>query len=237
MFKYKAQAVLLSRQNHECVNFLKGICNNYNINLIYNNDFFEFVTKVVNLIPELILIDGSTFNVKNFPFHLLDNLIFKEKAKIIILSDNFICNNSYIDIVSLNQIPAYIENFFKNKYFTPKINFRKDRSVQINNFLNKIGFKANHIGKIYLAESINLIINNRMLSTHLSNYCYPVIAEKNKTKAKNVEKDIRLAVKKAFLQRTPRVWEDAFNIIFTEIPSNKFFISLCVDKILEIENF
>ena len=237
MFKYKAQAVLFSRQNHECTSILKNIFAKHNINLIYNNDFFEFVSKVVNILPEFILIDGSTFNVANFPFNLLDNIVFRERAKIVILSEDFMCDNKYIDIVSLNKIHIYIENYLKNRKFESKINLRKDRTVAINNFLNSLGFKANHIGKIYLADCINLIINNRMLSTHLTNFCYPRIADKNKTKVKNVEKDIRLAIIRAYANRAPSVWEDMFNVVFSEVPSNKFFIYLCVDKILELEKF
>lgn len=236
MDKYNAEAILFSRNNIKYTNILSKIFEKYNVNFLYKGDFFDLASEIVYLLPEFILIDGSTFNVAKFPYHLLTHFIFKERTKIIILSENFICENKYIDVVDFNYIENYIENYFKNRQDIKEYSVPKDRSNIINDFLISIGFSSKLTGKDYLKDCINLLINHRLLSKGLNRNCYTLVANKNRTKTFNVERTIRTAIKNAYLNRKPNHWEQVFNTNFDRMPSVKTFIFMCVDKIIEIKN-
>lgn len=234
---FKAQAVLLSNKNLLCVQRLKEILTKYDIGLIYSGDFFDFITKVINTMPEFIFIDASTFNVENFPFNLLNNSVFKEKTKVVILSDNFSCSNPYIKVVGLCKLESYIIHYTNNINDEDKFKIHKDYTKEINNFLLKVGISPKYIGRDYLTDCINLVLNNKLLINELCEYCYVCVAGKNKSKATCVERNIRWAIKYSYLKREPNVWENTFGIEFNAVPPNKYFICLCVDKLSEILKF
>lgn len=231
--KYKAQAVLFSRRNLNCVTYLNNILNKYEFRLFYTDDFFDFISKVFYSAAEFILIDGETLNLSNFPYHLLKNKIFKERTKIILLSENFKCCNEYVCVTQLSRLDKYFEDYCNNKKKELKYINRKDYSIKINELLTKIGIGGHYFGRDYLIDCINLIINDSAKLSDLSSSAYLYIAQKNKINPSSVERDIRNAVKGSFKRRVPNIWEETFGVQFNGPPPNKYFIFLCVDKILK----
>ena len=237
MKRYKAQGVLFSKNNYKLVDCLNKTFLKTEMHLYYSGDFFDFVSKVVDIKAELVFIDASAFDVKKFPFQLLNNSNFKEKIKIVIVSDNFVCSNPYIDVVGISKLENYILNYYNNMKDELEYKICRDFSKEIINFLLKVGVFPKYKGRDYLADCFNLILNNKFLLNQLCDNCYVRVAGKNKSKASCVERNIRWTIKYSYLKREPNVWEKIFGIEFNRVPPNKFFIGLCVDKISEILKF
>lgn len=231
MNKYNSSAILFSRNSYDYLLNLKNLCNDNGINLIYERDFYNLLQKSIKILPNLILIDASTVNVNKFPFATLNNEIFEDKTKIVIISDNFVCENKYIKVIKLEALPNFISN---NRFKSFNLNnniLHEDYSGEINNLLLKLGFSPNLKGKDYLKSCINLIINDGIHFRCLSKDCYPILALNYNTETSNIERDIRNAIKTSFLKNNIDMWQENFNCVLDKIPSNKQFIYLCVDKI------
>ncbi|MBE5745871.1 MAG: hypothetical protein E7359_01090 [Clostridiales bacterium] len=231
MAKYNLSAILFSRNTYDYLLSIRQMCMKNQINLIYERDFYSFLRKANKILPNYIIIDSSTVNVSKFPFDSLKNEIFKDRIKIMILSDNFICTNKYIKILSLQELEScFANNIYKDVDVEPNI-FQVDFGNKINNLLLKLGFSPNLKGKDYLKFCINLIINDGVHFRCLSKDCYPILALNYHTEISNIERDIRNAIKTSFIKNNIKVWCEILNCNLDKIPSNKQFIYLCVDKI------
>lgn len=230
MDNYNASAILYSRNSYDFLLNIKDICNKNTINLFYERDFFNLATKTIQTLPNFIIIDNSSVKVEKFPFEILNNQFFEKTTKIVILSDKFECKNKFIDVVPYNKLQSYLMQNNHN-FKTVKQIASEDFSNKINNLLLKLGISPNLKGRDYLKFCINLIVNDGMNFRGLYKDCYPVLAINYKTKVINIERDIRNAIKTAYLTNNYKNWEQYFNCFLEKVPSNKKFICLCVDKI------
>lgn len=231
MNNYSASAILYSRNNYDFLLNIKDICKKSTINLIYEREFYNLANKVVKIIPDFIIIDGSTININKFPYEILNNQIFENKMKIIILSDNFTCHNKLISVITLKELQNFISHFMYKNVKIHCQNLQEDYSNKINNLLLKLNFPPNLKGKNYLTSCINLILNDGVHFRCLYKDCYPILALNFNTESNNIERDIRNSIKVAYNNSNNQEWQNYFDCLFDKIPSNKKFIYLCVDKI------
>lgn len=119
-------------------------------------------------------------------------------------------NNSYspenvLEIIEMT-LPYYKKKLAsKTQSLAAKYSMEKEQEYQqsyVEQELEKMGFKANKLGTVILAEAICIKLNaksNQMIQ--VTNDIYPVIAAKRSTTAANVEKNIRNGIE--------RVWKHA----------------------------
>lgn len=226
-------AIFFTSEDYDTIIKIKDICKSVNINLIIEKDFCAVINKLIKVKPSFIFIDGKINNLKNFPFKIVESETFRKETKLVIISDNFVVNSCFIDVVSLTSLEKYILNSSFYYMSTNKINI--DKSI-INNFLLKAGFSPSHKGKDYLKECINLVLEDDIAYNCLNKSCYPIIAHIFRTEVINIDRNIRTAIKKAYAMRDKEYWEKCFGVNMDKTPTSRNFIYLCVDKLKESYN-
>ena len=228
-------AILFSSEDYDTVIRVKDICNQTSINLLIETDFFTLFTQIEKLKPKFVFIDERVRKLKTFPLEILDNPIFKKATQLVILSNNFICKEDFIDVVEIKNLKNYILN--NNVYYLKPSNNNiiVDDSF-INKFLIKLNLCSSLKGKNYLIDCVSLILEDNISYNYLNSECYPVLAHNYNTGIINIDRNIRTAIQKAFKKRNVKYWEECFNQKFIKAPTTKDFIYMCVDKIKELYN-
>ena len=114
MKNFTNNAILYTKDNYDLLNKTKNICKNTNLNLFCEIDFFNLVQKIVKVKPKFIFIDEETKNLNIFPFEIIKDSIFKNQTKIIILSDNYVCNNNLIEVIPINKLEYKMIDRYEN---------------------------------------------------------------------------------------------------------------------------
>lgn len=231
MCLYNNTAILMTEKNYELLYEVKDICKTSNFNLIYEKDFYGLLQKVVRVNPKLIIIDEDCRFIKSFPFEILKNKVFEKEIKVVIVGNNFKCENTNVVVLPLHKLQDYIwgcEDF----YLEEKRVF-ENCDKKINDLLFKMGFTPKLKGKDYLKDCIKLILEGAEQFSCLNKDCYPVIASNYKTHIINIDRNIRNAIQKAYGCSDKRIWEESLKSNFDRVPSSRSFIFMCVDKIKE----
>mgnify|MGYP003571316998 CR=1 FL=1 len=231
---YLDSAILLASKDEDKVYYVKNVCKNINYNLVIEKDFYQFFKNLINLRPKFAFIDILAENLKEFPFKLLESSVFKDETKLVVLDENFISNNKFIDCVNLYKLESYIlsSNFYLKQ---PNIEVVKVDRTLINNILLKLNFGPSLKGKEFLKESIYLILENRNYYGQLKN-CFAQVAQKYCTRPLNVDRNIRTAISKAYKKQDKINWSEYFGVDISLTPTIHDFIFLCADKIIELYN-
>ena len=230
---YNKTAIFYTKNNYEIYLRIKEICKRTKYNLFCESDFYNLIYKFVKTQPDLIIIDGYSLKPNNFPFYLITNEIFKNRSKVVIISDNFVCDNKVINVVKLDVLEKYI-NEIEEVNFENELPLNDNLETTVNDFLLDIGFSPKLKGKDYLKLSIMLILDNSVMHNCLNKECYPIVAANFKTNLVNIDRNIRNAIKCAYANHEEKDWNKIFNQEFTETPSSREFIYQCVDKIKEM---
>lgn len=230
MCVYNNTAILLSAENYDLLYEVKKICQKSNFNLIYEKDFYCMLQKVVRTNPKLVIIDESCKHLRLFPFEILTNPLFEKEIIIVVISENFKCQNDNIKVLPLRKLQNFILSCEDFKNDEKRVFENCDK--KINNLLFKMGFSPKLKGKDYLKDSIKLVLEGSHV-TCLNRDCYPIIASNHKTQLINIDRDIRNSIQKAYYQSDKKVWEETLKSKFNKVPSSRSFIFMCVDKIKE----
>ena len=152
----------------------------------------EILNAIIKLKPNLVILN---FNLENsYPFKILSyGLKNQLKTKFIII--NVSDNNTYKKLSYYNNVLTQFSYNFKvnnivefiYKYNTEK----KEIEKNIIKELQEIGYSITHKGTKFLAEIIEILIDNEKYEDfNLKNDLYPIIAKKHKMTINSIKLDI-----------------------------------------------
>lgn len=204
------------------------ICGNLKLALIFENDFTNLLHKIMKTNPKFVFLDGNGEEIV-YLSKLLTGEIYN-KIKLIIVSDNFVCDNKFIKVVSLESLESHILNL--NEYYN-------DLSVcdgtkcesKIKEILLNLGFSASSKGFDYIYECVYLSIENNHYKC--LKQCFDIIkCNYEISNENNIDRDMRWAISNAF-SLNKGTWNALFNNVFDKKPTCKNFICLLANKIKE----
>lgn len=208
---------------------IRDVCDNLKLMLLIEKDFTNLIQKVVKTNPKFVFLDGNGPETI-YLSKLLTGEIYS-KIKIIILSEDFKCDNDCISVVSLKNLENYILSL-KEYYYDEESSF--DDSVcegKIKRFLLNLGFNASSKGFDYIFECIHLLIENNQYKCLKE--CYQIIkCNYDINNENNIDRDMRSAIQNAYEMHKDS-WNNSFCSIFDKKPTCKNFICLSAHKLKE----
>ena len=206
---------------------VKQTCIKHNINIIYEDDYYSLIYKIVSARPEIIFIDSK----KSLSDFQLENLINNPCNTKVVILENEISSNYNIEKVNIKDLNEYLKCYDVLDLKSDKI-FSSSYERNINDLFNKLGISRKFRGSEYLFECINLVLKDKNYFKCLHKNCYPVVSAKYNTELKNIERNIRHSIELAWANRDEKAWESCFKgYVFTSKPTNRNFIVLCADAI------
>lgn len=207
---------------------IRGICENLKINLLFENDFTNLVHKIVKTNPRFVFLGGDGPEIVYMSRLLVGDIY--DKTKVIILSDNFECDNNQISVVNLCDLENFILKS-KEYYFDDSSVNSVELESKIKRYLLNLGFNASSKGFDYIFECINLLIENKQYKCLRE--CYQIIkCNYEINNESTIDRDMRFAITNAY-ELNKDNWNSLFCDIFDKKPTCKNFICLCADKLKE----
>ncbi len=212
---------------------MRNKCNSIKINLNYIDNLKQLLFYMMEHDKCILLIDLKYFK---FIQLILQFCEYKNKGNIIFvfLNDNFNLNIKIEDENAYKTNYENIKNTFFEIYEKKKIEYNGQTSPKSNLMENivdallKFKISPKHIGYTYLKECLILGLNQENNSLQLNAKVYPYIANKFMTTISNVEKCIRIAIKKA-----KKNFPEAFDVdvIKNKKVTNRAFLRYLIEKI------
>ena len=207
---------------------VRRVCENLKLTLLFENDFTNLIHKMVKTNPKFVFLDGNGPEVVYLSKLLVGEMY--NKTKLILISDSFVCDNSQISVVPLNNLENFILSL-KEYYFEDTEHNMIKVEGKIKRYLLSLGFNASSKGFDYIFECVNLIMENKQYKCLKE--CYKIIkCNYEISNENNIDRDMRSAISNAY-ELNKDQWNSSFSNIFDKKPTCKNFICLVAHKLIE----
>ena len=240
MAKVEISALFYSKQNLDMAYELKRACREIGVSVIYAFEIPELVRFLSELNVEIIFIDCITLKMNDNIISFIKSYSSTKNSIIICIGDGKCCEMK--NLTEVNYVINYANLYNELKQLENAITYNmakpKNTDYDINeinsyvtNYLLSIGVAPKHLGFNFIKQAIELAIKSNGILGSLSREIYPTIANKNKTHAQNVERNIRNAIECAC--NSNELQKDSIKFLITNNKiSNRAFLSYLLDKIL-----
>lgn len=123
-----------------------------------------------------------------------------------------------------------LENLYQSKHLVEQFNQEKADAITlkyIENELEKIGFRRKHVGFVYTAHAILLLLKDKDGTLHVSSEIYPMLAQVYNTTNGGIERGIRNAIEATFTGARMHVLQQFYPFSYDENrsrPTNAEFL-------------
>ena len=231
---------------------LKPTLKEHGIEVDYECDFSNLLTKIINFQPTILFIDSKLITDKSV---ICD--VFNENSSffipvVIVIKENDVKLNikNYSNLICLSykqiweNINTIKEAIIKSDSYKMKTElFPVTKFNEILSFLFKINFSIKNQGTIYLKDCIKYYITCRGRCACSMSEAYQVVACMHHTNVTNIERSIRVAIHTAWSGMKPETMASSLgldSIFFKKQPScremiifaSEYFIDLAKERCL-----
>lgn len=230
----KCHVIILSKCNSATVNELYYLLNEKEIKFDYFDNITVMLDHILKINKGIVFVDSS---IKPYLKIILQMMAHALLSKYIVI---------FLDNDNIDEYLPYCDdlNFFAETVQSLKKNFDKIKNIYmrkclyqenteyvyglktfVSDQLIKFGFSYKYIGFQYLKQCVVIIVHDNCLNFSLQKRIYPTIASKNNSTSYAIERNIRIAIEKAY-QKNKEVFDELFD---GEKICNKSLISYLVN--------